>query len=83
MPGEGTAFWIEGSGDDAVKRWLGCLLVAFMPEAGLNEALVLLKDAREFYSAEVFPSLPGPTVRGEMSGTFLPKAERPPLALED
>ena len=50
----GTAYEIrikiEGGTKSAFGRRLGCIMIGFMPDEGLEEALFSLRDMLEFYS---------------------------------
>ena len=49
----GTAYQIEinieGSSPTMLGRYLGCIMVGFMPDEGLEEVLISLRDMLEFY----------------------------------
>ena len=50
----GTAYQIEinieGSSPTMLGRYLGCIMIGFMPNEGLEEALLSLRDMLEFYT---------------------------------
>lgn len=43
---------LQMSGDTALERFLGCLMISIMPAQGLEEALYSLRDMLEFYKKE-------------------------------
>ena len=50
----GTSYQIEinmeGSSPTMLGRYLGCIMIGFMPDEGLEEALLSLKEMLEFYT---------------------------------
>lgn len=62
--GEELRLWVEGAGQSAVKRMVGCALLVAVPDDGLDEALEALKDIIEFrcgtltWAARALPSPP-------------------------
>lgn len=43
---------LEIHGELALERFLGCMMVAMMPDQGLEEALYSLKDMLVFYNSQ-------------------------------
>src|SRR6266849_3669360 len=41
--------WIRQGGEDSLKRALGCLLLSWMPDEAIDEAVAGLKDVLEFH----------------------------------
>lgn len=81
-PDQGTSFLMEAGGEHSVKRLLGCVLLAIMPDEGLNEVLVSLREAFDYYVVETHSALP-PPVSGELrAGSLLPATERADLVVE-
>jgi hypothetical protein len=70
-------------GANAIKRYLGCIILMHLPENGVDEAFEWLVDAWQFYthpvSAASLPALAGPTVNATGKATIL----RPALDIEE
>ena len=75
-------FSMEGDGEDALKRIVGCLLVINMPRTGLDEALTSLRDIWEFWHARSVVSLPERTGL-ETTASVISAQVRPELVLPD
>jgi hypothetical protein len=52
-PEQEFVFWFEGEGRTAIKRLLGCAIMARLPEKGINEAVKSLKDIYDFYCEDI------------------------------
>jgi hypothetical protein len=80
---ERVSFLTEGRWEDVVRRLLGFALLASMPEGGLWEALVSLKDIWEFNTENVRHQLPEPTRVRTGTGTIATVSESPDLIIVD
>lgn len=47
-----VALTLEMEGETALQRFLGCILIAVIPDEGLEEALLSLREMWEFYTRE-------------------------------
>jgi len=56
-----VSFIIEGEMEVIIKKLIGLALLAYMPETGLDEALLSLKDIFEFNMEKARFQLPEPT----------------------
>ena len=75
-------FRVEGADRTVYKRMLGCLLMIMMPESGLDEATLGLRDALDFH-VPARPILRGAS-RGKLGhGVVASKSERPDLVLAE
>ena len=75
-------FNIEASGEDALKRAIGCLFVINMPASGLEETLGSLREAWEFWHARSLAQLPKRTGT-EATARVVGAQVRPQLVLSD
>lgn len=82
-PSRGAGFSMEGVGEEAVRRWFGCLVMAAMPDAGVDEALSYLRDAYVFHCESLDYALPEPHPRDETPGMVLSPEERPGLVISE
>lgn len=71
----------EGTREDLVRRVIGFLFVAGMPEKGLQETLNSLKEIYEFNSENLHFQLPEPEVVRTGTGVIASKSEAPDLDL--
>jgi hypothetical protein len=73
---------IEGATESALGRYLGCIMIGFMPDEGLEEALFSLRDMLEFYSYK--PALrPARLAPKAIDATIADKRKRPDLILTE
>jgi hypothetical protein len=80
--GDELSFRIEGE-ENSVKRLLGCVMIAAMPEEGVEEALQSLKDILEFWQHPAQRMLPSPPTIHYMTAKVLSISERPDLVLSE
>lgn len=80
--GEEVSFWIEHEGDDAVKRYLGCVIISAMPEDGVNEALQSLLDIFAFNTQRLQLPPSQEIVEYRAQGKVVGKSARPDLQIE-
>lgn len=80
--GEDLSFWVEGTDDIAVKKVIGCAIIAAMPENALAEALQSIREIWEFYSYRPEPSLQDLSPKISR-GRLLPAQKRPDLVIEE
>lgn len=73
---------IKGSTKSAFGRSLGCIMIGFMPDEGLEEALFSLRDMLEFYSHKPEPR-PARLAPKAIDATIADKKKRPDLVLTD
>ena len=78
---QNVGFVMFGVGEEAVKRWLGCLIMAVMPDIGVDETLSYLRDAYTFHCESLDFALPEPAPRRETAGLALSPKERPDLVI--
>lgn len=50
--GHARTIFASGSGEDAAKRWLSCLLLTAMPSMGMQEAVNELTSLHRFYTQQ-------------------------------
>lgn len=79
--GPEVSFWGRGVGEDALKRWLGCVILSLMPEEGLEEALLSLKDILEFRSYTKPHTKP--RISHHTTGKVVSKSQRPDLVVSE
>lgn len=82
-PDEEFTLWIEGDGEDDLKRWMGCVLVATMPPHGLDETLRMLSDVYEFAIEDSALSLPSPRQHASLAGRVGKGSKRPELRVSE
>jgi hypothetical protein len=75
-------FRTEGSGDEALKRALGCMIVAAIPQDGLEEIFTSLRDIWEFHAYRAATMLPQPR-RQVFHSVMGSSTERPQLTLAE
>ncbi len=73
---------IEGSTKAAFGRYLGCIMIGFMPDEGLEEALFSLRDMLEFYSHKPAPR-PARLAPKAIDATIVNRRKRPDLVLTE
>ena len=73
---------ITGSTKAALGRCLGCIMIGFMPDEGLEEALFSLRDMLEFYSNKPKPR-PARLTRAPIDATIVNRRKRPDLVLTE
>jgi len=82
----GTAYQItiniEGGTESAFGRSLGCIMIGFMPDEGLEEALFSLRDMLEFYRYKPAPR-PKRLAPKAINATIADKKKRPDLVLTE
>lgn len=82
----GTVYQIEiniaGSSPAMLGRYLGCIMIGFMPDEGLKEVLVSLRDMLEFYRHEP-KRRPAKLTRAPIDATIVNRRKRPDLVLTD
>ena len=82
----GTAYEITinmaGTNPAMLGRYLGCIMIGFMPDKGLEEALLSLRDMLEFYRHEPEPR-PARLTRVPIDATIVNRRKRPDLVLTE
>ena len=82
----GTAYEITinmvGNNPVMLGRYLSCVIIGFMPDEGLEEALFSLRDMLEFYSHKPEPR-PARLTPKAISATIADKKKRPDLVLTE
>ncbi len=82
----GTAYKITinmaGSNPAMLGRYLGCVMIGFMPDEGLEEALFSLRDMLEFYSHKPVPR-PARLAPKPIDATIVNRRKRPDLVLTE
>ena len=73
---------IAGSTEAALGRYLGCIMIGFMPDEGLEEALFSLRDMIEFYSHKPTPR-PARLAPKAIDATIVNRKKRPDLVLTE
>lgn len=73
---------IAGSSPAMLGRYLGCIMIGFMPDEGLKEVLVSLRDMLEFYRHEP-KRRPAKLTRAPIDATIVNRRKRPDLVLTD
>jgi len=73
---------IEGTTESVFGRCLGCIMIGFMPDEGLEEALFSLRDMFEFYSHKPEPR-PARLTRAPIDATIVNRRKRPDLILTE
>jgi hypothetical protein len=63
-------------------RYLGCIMIGFMPDDGLEEALFSLRDMLEFYTHKPEPR-PASLVPKAINATIADRKKRPDLVLTE
>ena len=73
---------IAGSSTAAFGRILGCIMVGFMPDEGLEEAVFSLRDMLEFYGHKPAPQ-PARLAPKAISASITDHKKRPDLILTE
>jgi len=73
---------IEGSSPTMLGRYLGCIMIGFMPDEGLEEALFSLRDMLEFYRHKP-ASHPSKLTPKAIDATIGDRKKRPDLVLSE
>ncbi len=83
-PGTAYEVTISMTGNDPAMlgRYLGCVMIGFMPDEGLEEALFSLRDMFEFYSHKPEPR-PARLAPKAIEATIADKRKRPDLVLTE
>jgi hypothetical protein len=71
---------IVGSTESAFGRYLGCIMIGFMPDEGLEEAVFSLRDILEFYRHKPTPQLAKLPTKA-IDATITDKKKRPNLVI--
>jgi hypothetical protein len=71
---------MKGNNPTMLKRYFGCIMIGFMPDEGLDEALLSLRDMLDFYRHKPTP-LPPMLSPKTISGTITNKKKRPDLVI--
>ena len=72
----------EAGGEEAVKRFLGCAIIATMPSEALEEALSSLRDILVFSLEDRLLPLQLQSRQKRLTGTAIGASERPVLMIE-
>jgi hypothetical protein len=82
----GTTYQVEinitGSSPSVLGRCLGCIMIGFMPDEGLEDALISLRDMLEFYKHKPTPR-PARLQPKTIDATITDKRKRPDLVLSE
>lgn len=81
--GQEIAFWFEGREEDILKRLIGCAMIAIMPEEGVEEALLSLRDIWDFRTQTSYQMLPGPLQTQRSTGRVVRTSQRPELVIPE
>lgn len=73
---------MAGSTPAVFVRCLGCIMIGFMPDEGLEEALFSLHDMLEFYNHKPVPR-PARLAPKAIDATIAGKRKRPDLVLTE
>jgi hypothetical protein len=81
----GENFWlaIKGDGETALKRIIGCAIIAHLPDEAMDEALTSLKDMYDFWAVPRQRMLSQPTVGQPIKGKVLDSVHRPDLVIPE
>jgi hypothetical protein len=71
-----------GNNPVMLGRYLGCVMIGFMPDEGLEEAIFSLRDMLEFYSRKPAPR-PARLAPKAIDATIGDKKKRPNLVLTE
>lgn len=71
---------VGSNGQTALERFLGCLMIAVMPQDGLEEALHSLRDMLEFYKRPPTPQRVQ-LKRAPLEATVVDRRKRPDLVI--
>ena len=78
---EVSLLWTE-EGENATKRWIGCAMMCRMPDEGVDEALVSLRDIWEFHET-THRMLPRPVETRRYVGRIVGTSQRPDLVISE
>lgn len=81
--GHQFSFEMKGAGQNVLKRWLGCVMLAMIPEDALNEALESLKDIMEFHTYAMHDMIPSSRITRHTTGTIVSTSQRPDLVISE
>jgi hypothetical protein len=81
--GEEISFFSEGAKEDILRRLIGIALFTHMPDPGLKEALICLKDIFEFNLESSRLHLPEPMEIHNGVGTVVKVSEAPDLVVSE
>ena len=81
--GEEMSFWVEGGGEDVLKRAIGCAMIMGMPNEGVEEAVSYLKGVLAFYFEMTHLMLPQPRVTQWRTGRLTSASQRPDLLISE
>ena len=73
---------MAGSNPAMLGRYLGCVMIGFMPDEGLEEALFSLRDMLEFYNHKPEPRLARLAPKA-IDAAIADKRKRPDLVLTE
>lgn len=76
----GITINIEGSSQSAFGRYLGCIMIGFMPDEGLEEAVLSLRDILKFHSHRPTPHFERLAPKA-IDATITDKKKRPDLVI--
>ena len=81
----GERFWLSATGDgkSALKRIIGCALIAHLPDEAMDEALESLRDIFDFWSRSRHYILSQPTVGSPIKGKIVSSMHRPDLVIPE
>ncbi len=82
-PNQRRSWLMEGNDDIALRKVIGCLMILMMPEEGLNETLISLKDMLEFYMEVPELSLPPEHPTHRVVGNVVSPMRRPDLVISE
>lgn len=70
-------------GESALKRYLGCMILMFLPENGVDEAFNWLFDSWKFYAHTIPATRPVAVTQAPIEVTVEPAILRPSLGLTE
>lgn len=76
-----TIIRLRMSGETALERFLGCLMIARMPNEGLGEALFTLRDMLDFYTHPPMLLHGAPPKAETIKATVVERKKRPDLVI--
>ena len=79
-PGHELSLWVTSPDQDTLKRWFGCLIMLSIPQEGIHEAFLALKDIWEFRAEPPIPAIPQ-AAAGRGIGKVIGTVERPDLVI--
>lgn len=75
--------WKESDGEEARKRFLGCMIFSLMPPQGIDEALTTLVEILEYHIENAQYSLPEPEITHRGTGKITGISSRPDLVISE